>query len=182
MVLHALYDIPLLGLRNANIGSAATRAAWEQMALIVGFGTVAIAVRLTLRIAGSQKAWSRTSRTPVAAWRRIWGWLVLGAGTGYAGAVLLVSAVRQGAAGDPSALSLWAQEPPWWSSRLSSVARAESIWLTLPSRGGLHAADAQHLNRRHSYHHRSTRLSEVYCTGASHTRFARLRDGGLPGQ
>ena len=86
VVLHALFDIPLLGVRSANVGSAATRAQWELMAVVVGFSTIAMAVRLTLRIAGSQKAWPSNSRTPVVAWRRIWGWLVLGGGVGFLGA------------------------------------------------------------------------------------------------
>ena len=94
VVLHALFDIPLLGVRSAKIGSTATRAQWVLMAVTIGFGTIAMAVRLTLRIAGRQKGWPSNSRTPVAAWRRVWGCLVLGAGVGYAGAAMMIYALR----------------------------------------------------------------------------------------
>jgi protease PrsW len=81
VVLHTLFDIPLLAFRGANTGSDETRAQWDLMALVVGFGTIATAAWLAVRIARSQKARSKNSRTAVAAWRRIWGWLVLGAGS-----------------------------------------------------------------------------------------------------
>jgi protease PrsW len=104
VVLHALFDIPLLTLRRSLDLGGVTHAALQAMGLVVGFGAIAIAVRLALRIASHQKAWPQNSRTPAAAWRRIWGRLVVGAGVGFVGAALLVSAVRQGAAGDSAGL------------------------------------------------------------------------------
>jgi hypothetical protein len=103
VALHALFDVPLLTLRSLDHG-VVTHVALQVMGLVVGFGAIAVAVRLALRIAGHQKVWPRSSRTPVAAWRGIWGWLVIGAGLGFVGAALLVAAVRQGAAGNTSGL------------------------------------------------------------------------------
>jgi len=94
VVLHTLYDIPLLALRKDLEEGGVTRGVLQAAGLVVGFGTIAMAVRLALRVAGRQKAWPRNSRTPVAAWRSIWGWLVVGAGVGFAGVVLVISAVR----------------------------------------------------------------------------------------
>jgi RsiW-degrading membrane proteinase PrsW (M82 family) len=91
VVLHTLYDIPLLALRKNLDDGGVLRGVLQAAGLVVGFGTIAIAVRLALRLAGHQKA---NSRTPLAAWRNIWGWLVVGAGVGFAGAALMVSTVR----------------------------------------------------------------------------------------
>jgi RsiW-degrading membrane proteinase PrsW (M82 family) len=102
VVLHTLFDIPLLTLRSPINYGGVTHIALQVMGLVVSFGAIAIAVRLGLRIAGHQKVWSQSSRTSAAAWRGIWGRLVVGAGVGFAGAALLVSAVRQGAAGNAS--------------------------------------------------------------------------------
>lgn len=104
VVLHALFDIPLLTLRRSMDQGGAAHVALQIMGLVVGFGAIGIAVRLALRIAGHQKVWLRNSRTAAAAWRGVWGWLVVGAGLGFAGAALLLSAIRQGAAGDTSGL------------------------------------------------------------------------------
>lgn len=104
VVLHALFDVPLLTLRRSLDHGGITHVALQVMGLVVGFGAIAIAVRLALRIAGRQKVWPRSSRTPVAAWRGIWGRLVVGAGLGFTGTALLVAAVRQGAAGNISGL------------------------------------------------------------------------------
>ena len=94
VALHTLYDIPLLALRNDLEEGGFMRGGLQVAGLVVGFGTIAIAARLALRVASRQKAWPRNSRTPVAAWRSIWGWLVVGAGTGFAGVALVFSAVR----------------------------------------------------------------------------------------
>ena len=104
VVLHTMFDIPLLTLRRSIDHGGVTHIALQVMGLVVGFGTIGIAVRLALRIAGHQKVWLRNSRTAAAAWRGVWGWLVVGAGLGFAGAALLLSAVRQGIVGDASGL------------------------------------------------------------------------------
>ena len=98
VILHTLFDIPLLTLRHALDHGGATHLALQVMGLVVGFGAIGIAIRLALRISRHQKVWPRNSRTPAAAWRGIWGRLVVGAGLGFIGVALLVSAVRQGAA------------------------------------------------------------------------------------
>lgn len=104
VVLHALFDVPLLTLRRSLDHGGVTHVALQVMGLVVGFGAIGIAVRLALRIGGHQKVWLRNSRTPAAVWRRIWGWLVIGAGLGFTGAALMVAAVRQGAAGNTTGL------------------------------------------------------------------------------
>jgi protease PrsW len=95
VLLHTLYDIPLLALRKGLDDGDIVRACLQAAGLFVGLGTIAIAVRLAWRIAGHQKVWPQNSRTPAAVWRAIWVLLMIGAGVGFAGAVLLVSGVRQ---------------------------------------------------------------------------------------
>lgn len=55
VVLHTLFDIPLLTLRRSLDHGGVTHVALQVMGLVVGFGAIAIAVRLGLRIAGHQK-------------------------------------------------------------------------------------------------------------------------------
>jgi protease PrsW len=95
VVLHTLYDIPLLALRRGLDDGAIIRACLQAAGLVVGIGTIAFAVRIVLRIARRQKVWPRHSRTPVRAWRSIWGLLVVGAGIGFVGAAMIASSVRQ---------------------------------------------------------------------------------------
>jgi RsiW-degrading membrane proteinase PrsW (M82 family) len=104
VILHALFDMPLLTLRHSLDHGGVTHVALQVMGLVFGFGAIAVAVRLALRIGGHQKVWPRNSRTPVAAWRGIWGRLVVGAGIGFVGAALLIAAVHQGAAGNTTGL------------------------------------------------------------------------------
>ncbi len=102
--LHSLYDIPLLSLRRALDHGAITHALLQGMGLIVGFGGIAIAVRLAQRIGHHQVLLPKNSRAPAAVWRGLWGLLVAGAGLGYLGAMLLALAIRQGAADNASGL------------------------------------------------------------------------------
>jgi RsiW-degrading membrane proteinase PrsW (M82 family) len=95
VVLHTLYDIPLLALRRGLDSGDVLRACLQAGGLIVGFGTIAIAAWGAFRVAHHQVAWPRNSRTPTAAWRSNWTLLVVGAGIGFVGAVLLFSGIRQ---------------------------------------------------------------------------------------
>jgi RsiW-degrading membrane proteinase PrsW (M82 family) len=51
VVLHTLYDIPLLALRRGLDDGDIMRACLRAAGLLIGFGTIAVAVQVTLRIA-----------------------------------------------------------------------------------------------------------------------------------
>jgi RsiW-degrading membrane proteinase PrsW (M82 family) len=104
VVLHTLFDIPMLSLRRGFDHGGLTRAALRVVGLIVGFGAIALAVRLAVRIGGHQIVWPQNSRTSIATWREIWALLVIGAGVGFTGAVLMVSGVSQLSAETASAI------------------------------------------------------------------------------
>jgi hypothetical protein len=59
--------------------------------LVVGFGSIAYAVRLTRRIAHRQKAYLDTKRLPPAHWRAIWARTLAGLGMSVVGVALIVA-------------------------------------------------------------------------------------------
>jgi RsiW-degrading membrane proteinase PrsW (M82 family) len=99
VVLHTLFDwsvfsLGALGRQSAITPSAATGGLillilviW----LVVGFGTIALAVWLARRIAHRQKAYLDTKRLPPAHWRLIWGRTLCGVGFTIVGIALIVA-------------------------------------------------------------------------------------------
>jgi protease PrsW len=99
VVLHALFDwsvfsLAALGKLSAAAPSAGTGglillilALW----LVVGFGSIAYAVRLTRRIAHRQKAYLDTKRLPPVHWRAIWARSLAGLGMSVVGVALIVA-------------------------------------------------------------------------------------------
>jgi RsiW-degrading membrane proteinase PrsW (M82 family) len=99
VVLHALFDwsvfsLAALGKLSAAAPSASTGGLillilvlW----LVVGFGSIAYAVRLTRRIAHRQKAYLDTKRLPPAHWRAIWARTLAGLGMSVVGVALIVA-------------------------------------------------------------------------------------------
>ena len=98
VVLHALFDwsvfsLAALGKLSAAAPSASTGGLillilvlW----LVVGFGSIAYAVRLTRRIAHRQKAYLDTKRLPPVHWRAIWARSLAGLGLSVVAVVLLI--------------------------------------------------------------------------------------------
>jgi protease PrsW len=88
VVLHALFDFSLFKLRESP---APNPVIYVGLGLLVGFGTIALAARLTLRTAARQKSLRGVAHVQADAWRAIWALLVVGGGAGFAGAILLFS-------------------------------------------------------------------------------------------
>jgi protease PrsW len=98
VVLHALFDWSVFSLAALGKLSAAAPSArvgglillvlavW----LMVGFGSIAYAVRLARRIARRQKAYLDTKRLPPVHWRAIWARSLTGLGLSVVAVVLLV--------------------------------------------------------------------------------------------
>jgi protease PrsW len=99
VVLHALFDWSVFSLgalsqQNAAAPSAGTGGLILLIVviwLIVGFGSIALAVRFTARIARRQKAYIGTKRLPPAHWRLIWGRTLCGVGLSIVGLALIVA-------------------------------------------------------------------------------------------
>jgi RsiW-degrading membrane proteinase PrsW (M82 family) len=91
VALHAAFDIATLALLRRAAGNQAVEHLLQVSALLIGFGTMALAVLLALRLAAHQKALPGAYRVTVAGWRGVWALLVVGAAAGFAGAALLAS-------------------------------------------------------------------------------------------
>ena len=91
VVLHSLFDASLLSIPNADTKSTEGVVAvllLLLMALIVGFGTIVLAVLLARRIAHRQKARLQTKRLPPAHWRGVWAQSLISIGLSFVGLTL----------------------------------------------------------------------------------------------
>jgi RsiW-degrading membrane proteinase PrsW (M82 family) len=99
VVLHALFDWSVFSLAALGKLSAAAPSAGTGglillilvLWLVVGFGSIAYAVRLTRRIAHRQKAYLDTKRLPPVHWRAIWARSLAGLGMSVVGVALIVA-------------------------------------------------------------------------------------------
>jgi len=99
VVLHALFDwsvfsLGALGKQSAVAPSAGAGGLMLLILviwLVVGFGSMALAVRFTGRIARRQRAYIGTKRLPPVHWRAIWGRSLCGIGLSVVGVALIVA-------------------------------------------------------------------------------------------
>jgi protease PrsW len=98
VVLHALFDWSVFSMSALAKLSAAVPSASKGglillilvIWLVVGFGSIAYAVRLARRIARRQKAYLDTKRLPPVHWRAIWARSLAGLGLSVVAVVLLI--------------------------------------------------------------------------------------------
>jgi RsiW-degrading membrane proteinase PrsW (M82 family) len=98
VVLHGLFDWCVFSMGALSKQSAAAPSAGKGglillivvIWLVVGFGSIALAVHLARRIAHRQKAYLDTKRLPPAHWRAIWARSLGGLGLSVVAVVLLV--------------------------------------------------------------------------------------------
>jgi protease PrsW len=92
--LHASFDFPLLALKqNPDIGDSAMLML-EATGMLIGFGTIALAARLVWRIGAHHTPRTEPSRAKLRHLRGMWGLLVAGGGTGFAGAVFVLTSIH----------------------------------------------------------------------------------------
>jgi protease PrsW len=99
VALHALFDWSVFSLAALSRQNTAAPSAGAGglillilvLWLVVGFGSVAIAVRFAGRIARRQKAYLGTKRLPPVHWRAIWGRSLCGVGLSIVGIALIVA-------------------------------------------------------------------------------------------
>ncbi len=95
LTLHAAFDFPLLTLqRNPDMASS-TRFMLGATSLMIGFGTIGLAVRLVRRVGRHHAPRTEIARERLSQLRRMWALLVLGGGAGFAGLAFLLTSVHQ---------------------------------------------------------------------------------------
>ena len=94
VALHAVFDLPLLTLqRNPDIGSD-TRLWLAAASLLVGFSSIAFAVRLVRRVARHHAPRTETARERLSQLRRMWALLVVGGAAGFIGLVFVLTSLH----------------------------------------------------------------------------------------
>jgi hypothetical protein len=94
VALHAAFDFPLLTLQqNPDIDSS-TRLIMGAASVVIGFSSIAFAVRLVRRVGRHHAPRTETARERLSQLRRMWALLVAGGGAGFAGLAFVLTSVR----------------------------------------------------------------------------------------
>jgi protease PrsW len=94
LVLHASFDFPLLTLQQTPDIGGSTRLLLECTSMLIGFGTIAFAVRLVRRVGRHHAPRTETSRQRLSDLRRMWALLVVGGGAGFTGVAFVASSIH----------------------------------------------------------------------------------------
>lgn len=94
LVLHAGFDFPLLTLQQTPDLTGPTRLLLECTSMLIGFGSIAFAMRLVRRVGRHHAPRTETSRERLSHLRRMWALLVIGGGAGFAGLAFVLSAIH----------------------------------------------------------------------------------------
>src|SRR3954469_8785210 len=94
LLLHSIFDIPLLTLQQSPDLEGLTRLALECTSMLIGFGTIAFAVRLVRRVGRHHAPRTELSRERLSHLRRMWALLVAGGGAGFAGVAFVFSTIH----------------------------------------------------------------------------------------
>src|SRR5258705_8231901 len=95
LALHAAFDFPLLTLQQAPDIDASTRLILGAASVLIGFSSIAFAVRLVHRVGRHHAPRTEIARERLSQLRRMWALLVFGGGAGFAGLVFLLRAVHR---------------------------------------------------------------------------------------
>lgn len=94
LALHAGFDFPLLTLQqNPGLGFS-SRFALGSASLLIGFSSIAFAVRLVRRIGRHHAPRTEMARERLSQLRRMWALLVFGCGAGFAGLTFVLSSIH----------------------------------------------------------------------------------------
>jgi protease PrsW len=95
VILHAAFDVATLALRRKAVASAFAEHVLQACALLIGFGAMAFAASLALRLAARQKPLEHRRHAPAVLWRGLWALSIAGGAAGFAGAALPIAQVQQ---------------------------------------------------------------------------------------
>src|SRR3954452_10688653 len=93
-LLHSGFDFPLLTLQHYPYIGGYARLLLECTSMLIGFGSIAFAVRLVRRVGRHHAPRSELSRERLSNLRRMWALLVIGGGAGFAGLAFVPSSIH----------------------------------------------------------------------------------------
>jgi RsiW-degrading membrane proteinase PrsW (M82 family) len=97
--LHGLFDTAVFVVKGAPAGTADNPAGAIMIllavlaAVVVGIGTLTIAIVLGIRIATRQEAWMKTRRLPAGHWGPVWAECLIGLGLSFVGVTVVIAGV-----------------------------------------------------------------------------------------
>src|SRR4051794_12137998 len=94
LVLHCTFDFPLLVLQQEPDIAGAVRLLLESTSMLIGFGTIAFAVRLVRCVGRHHAPRTELSRERLSHLRRMWALLVTAGGAGFAGSAFVLSSLH----------------------------------------------------------------------------------------
>src|SRR3981189_564745 len=93
LALHAAFDFPLLTLQQNPDIDASTRMILGSASALIGFSSIAFAVRLVRRVGRHHAPRTEIARERLSQLRRMWALLVVGGGAGFAGLTFVLTSV-----------------------------------------------------------------------------------------
>jgi len=92
--LHAAFDFPLLTLQQSPDIDSTTRLILGSTSVLIGFSSIAFAVRLVRRVGRHHAPRNEVARERLAQLRRMWALLVVGGGAGFIGLVFVLTSIH----------------------------------------------------------------------------------------
>src|SRR5438552_2758659 len=94
LALHAGFDFPLLTLQQNPDLDPDTRLLLGTTSVLIGFSSIAFAVRLVQRVSRHQAPRTENARERLSQLRRMWALLVAGGGAGFAGVAFVLTSIH----------------------------------------------------------------------------------------
>jgi protease PrsW len=94
LALHASFDFPLLVLQQNPGVDPSTRLMLGSVSVLIGFSSIAFAVRLVRRVGRHHAPRTEIARERLSQLRRMWALLVLGGGAGFAGLAFVLTSIH----------------------------------------------------------------------------------------
>jgi protease PrsW len=94
LALHAGFDFPLLTLQKNPDIDASTRLMLGTISVLIGFSSIAFAVRLVRRVGRHHAPRTEIARSRLSQLRRMWALLVVGGGAGFIGLTFVLTSVH----------------------------------------------------------------------------------------
>jgi RsiW-degrading membrane proteinase PrsW (M82 family) len=94
LALHAGFDFPLLTLQQNPDLDSSTRLLLGGASVLIGFSSIAFAVRLVRRVGRHNAPRSETARDRLSQLRRMWALLVVGGGAGFIGLTFVLTSIH----------------------------------------------------------------------------------------
>jgi RsiW-degrading membrane proteinase PrsW (M82 family) len=94
VALHAGFDFPLLTLQQNPDATGSTRIILGSASILIGFSSIAFAVRLVHRVGRHHAPRTDIARERLSQLRRMWALLVVGGGAGFVGLVFVLTSIH----------------------------------------------------------------------------------------